>query len=119
MEYAIGALAGLLIGFAVGRFLYSRYVTGEEASAKTKAAEIAKGAEAEAERLVKDATVQALRLVGGHFVNNSRPRERIPFSEDGHSEFLTDVSLKAWIRRHSPYVEIDGNGMLTWKSTPS
>jgi len=59
MDYAVGAVAGLLIGFFVGRHLYHRYLAGVETAAKARQQEMLAHAREEADRLVKEATVQA------------------------------------------------------------
>jgi ribonuclease Y len=58
MEYAF-ALGGLLVGFFAGRHLYYRFLATREADAKARTDEILRHGRDEAERLVKEATVQA------------------------------------------------------------
>jgi len=58
MEYAY-ALSGLLVGFFAGRHLYYRFLSTREADAKARTEEILRHGREEAERLVKEATVQA------------------------------------------------------------
>ncbi|MHC4547440.1 MAG: ribonuclease Y [Planctomycetota bacterium] len=58
MEYAF-ALGGLLVGFLVGRHLYYRFLAAQEADARARREEIARQARDEADRIVKEATVQA------------------------------------------------------------
>lgn len=59
MGYAIGAVIGAALGFLVGRYLYQRFRTAEEAGARSQAEQILAQGRAEAERVVKEATVQA------------------------------------------------------------
>jgi len=59
MDYLIGGIAGLVAGAAAGWFLYQRYLAGREADARSRVEGIVATAQAEAERLVKDAEVRA------------------------------------------------------------
>ncbi|MHC4342000.1 MAG: hypothetical protein ACYSX0_17515, partial [Planctomycetota bacterium] len=59
MEYAWGALGGLVFGFIVGRFLYSRYLTTQESDARARREEILSASREEADRVVKEGEVRA------------------------------------------------------------
>ncbi|MHC4134336.1 MAG: ribonuclease Y [Planctomycetota bacterium] len=59
MEYAAFALGGLLVGFLAGRHLYYRFLAAREADAKARTEEILRHGREEADRLVKEARVQA------------------------------------------------------------
>ncbi len=58
-QIALGAVGGLTAGFLGGRYLYQRFVTGQEAGARTSADEIVKKAQEESQRLIKEAEVTA------------------------------------------------------------
>ncbi len=56
---------------------------------------------------------------GGNIIT-SRPRAtRIPIDEGGHSLFLVDVDLKAWLNQYRYAVLVEDGGMLTWKAVPN
>jgi ribonuclease Y len=59
MGYAIGAIIGIALGFLFGRYLYQRFRAAEAAGARDEAEQILAQGRAEAERVVKEATVQA------------------------------------------------------------
>ena len=66
----------------------------------------------------RDRDTIELRLYEGSIANSSNRREKIPIGEDGHSIFLRDVGVKAWLARSRSFF-VDENGMLTWKTSPS
>ncbi|MCZ6788203.1 MAG: Rnase Y domain-containing protein [Planctomycetota bacterium] len=59
MEYIIGAVTGIAVGFGLGRFLYHRFVAAREADARGRAEEILKQAREDADRVKKEASVRA------------------------------------------------------------
>ena len=58
-DWLPGAAAGLVLGFLVGRYLYHRFLAAREAEAAARREQILREAREEAERVVKDAQVQA------------------------------------------------------------
>jgi hypothetical protein len=51
--------------------------------------------------------------------NTGRPSEQIPLGADGHSIFLPEAGIKAWLSHASQSFAVGEKGRLTWKSTPS
>lgn len=60
-----------------------------------------------------------VRLTDGYMTNTGRPDEQIPLGPDGHSIFLPEAGIKAWLSRASPSFEVGEKGRLTWKIAPS
>lgn len=60
-----------------------------------------------------------VRLKDGFMTNTGRPDEQIPLGPDGHSIFLPEAGIKAWLSRASQSFEVGEKGRLTWKITPS
>ncbi|MHC5052584.1 MAG: FtsB/FtsL family cell division protein, partial [Planctomycetota bacterium] len=60
-----------------------------------------------------------VRLKDGYMTNTGRPDEQIPLGADGHSIFLPEAGIKAWLSRASRSFAIGEKGRLTWKITPS
>jgi hypothetical protein len=60
-----------------------------------------------------------VRLKDGYMTNTGRPDEQIPLGADGHSIFLPEAGIKAWLSRASQSFAIGEKGRLTWKITPS
>jgi len=60
-----------------------------------------------------------VRLKDGFMTNTGRPSEQIPLGADGHSIFLPEAGIKAWLSHASQSFAIGAKGRLTWKSTPS
>ncbi|MHC4161039.1 MAG: hypothetical protein ACYTDU_06210 [Planctomycetota bacterium] len=60
-----------------------------------------------------------VRLQDGYMTNTGRPAEQIPLGAGGHSIFLPEAGIKAWLSRASHSFAIGEKGRLTWKSTPS
>jgi len=59
-----------------------------------------------------------MRLFDGSIVNTSRPGERIPLAEGGHSIYLREVGLQDWLRRSGGAIELGADGRLTWRTPP-
>ncbi|MHC4930842.1 MAG: ribonuclease Y [Planctomycetota bacterium] len=59
MTEALWALGGLVVGFIVGRFLYSRYLTTQESDARARREELLSASREEADRVVKEGEVRA------------------------------------------------------------
>jgi ribonuclease Y len=59
MEWLIGSVAGILVGFLAGRYLYNRFLSAREAEAAARREEVLRGARVEADRVLKDAQVRA------------------------------------------------------------
>ncbi|MHC4547441.1 MAG: hypothetical protein ACYTEZ_01580 [Planctomycetota bacterium] len=67
---------------------------------------------------VEQDTVEVL-LKEGYMTNTGRPSEQIPLGRDGHSIFLPEAGVKAWLSRVSAHVAVGEKGRLTWKTAPS
>ena len=59
-----------------------------------------------------------VRLFSGSIAPSRGPGGDVPFGEEGHSIFLRDAGVKAWLARSGRHFDLGPEGRLTWKSAP-